>query len=288
MQSTSGQSLDPLATTTSAILAHPRFNLAVSAYIPRVMAWRRRMGLFNRVGTTLGLHICNFVTYLHFASRAGDIEHGATYSNILEICERRGQCGARALRTTLSVLRVTGYLEVRPSLGDARARAFVPGPKLVRELMEGFGLSLSVLDSLEPGQGFEDQVRNDAQFFTQLVAKSGREVVLGQVDITEAFPDLHAIIMKAGGFPTSISVADACLRAVACPTTRSIASEFSITQSQVRNVLIDLGKRNLISRDGNGNIISGNRLVHEHRTLIARELALHIKYGLGRELSWAG
>lgn len=273
---------DQLGATTDAILRHPRFDAAVAAYMPRVIAWRRRLGLFNRVGTTLGLHICHFVAYLHFANRAGQTEHGATFSKVLEICERRQQCGSRALRTTLSVLRVMGYLQVSQSPTDGRVKVYVPGPKLTRELIDGFALSLSVLDSLEPGAEYVTRVQTDEVFLTEVVFKSGRAVVMGDVDITEVFPDLHAVIMKAGGFPTSVTVADAQLRGVNVPSTRAIAREFSLSHSQVRVVLAELVSRELVQRADDGSIVSAERLAAEHKALIARELALHLKYTLER------
>jgi len=274
---------DELGPMTDAVLQHPRFEQAVAAYVPRVIAWRRRMGVFNRVGTTLGLHICHFVAYLHFANRAGQEEHGATFSKVLEICERRQQCGSRALRTTLSVLRVMGYLHASKSPTDGRVQVFVPSQKLTREMIDGFALSLSVLDSLEPGCGHVERMQTDEIFLTDVVFKSGHAVVMGGVDITEVFPDLHAIIMKAGGFPTSITVADAELRGVEVPPTRAIAREFSLSQSQVRGVLAELASRGLVERGEEGKIVSADRLANVHKALIARELALHLKCTFGRD-----
>ena len=45
----------------------------------------------------------------------------------------------------------------------------------------------------------------------------------------------------------------------------------------------DLAARNLIDRAVNGQVVDASRLVAEHKGLIAREIALHVKYGLDIE-----
>ncbi len=274
---------DPLVRITDEILKHDRFNFAMLRYVEKVIAWRRQLGVFNRVGTSLGLHVSHYVIYFHFANRAGLVEHGATFSRILEICEQRQQCGARAVRTVLSVLRVMGYLRQERSPSDGRVQVYAPTDKLTREVVEGFALSLSVLDDLEPGGNYEDRVRKDAAFLTDIVTHSGGAVVVDGIEIVEPFPDINAIITKAGGFPTSISIAAAQIRNIDCPSARSIAKEFRISQSQVRSVIDELEKRALVVRSENGAIVDASPLVYLHRMLVARELALHVKHTLKLE-----
>ncbi len=47
-----GRGEDPLCAITAAILAHPSFDEAACTYMARLIEWRRRLGLFNRIGSS--------------------------------------------------------------------------------------------------------------------------------------------------------------------------------------------------------------------------------------------
>ena len=102
---------DPLGAVMDGMLRHPSFDDVTLLYLDRILAWRRQMGVFNRVATTAGLHAIGYVIFLHFANTSGRPENGATYSRLLDICEARRNCGSRALRTTLVLAQVMGYLQ---------------------------------------------------------------------------------------------------------------------------------------------------------------------------------
>ena len=267
----------------AAILGHPAFEAAALAYLQSVIEWRRRLGLFNRIGTNLAFHIINYVVYLHFAAQAGSIAHGATFSKILAICETRGNCGGRALRTVLLVLQSLGRLTSEPAVRDARVQVYVPANALLAEVREIYGYSLTLVDQVLPGADYGKAMGEDEVFVARHISRIGRAIIEDDVRITEHFPDLHEVINRAGGLPTSLSLAVAQLRGDVTPLPATIARNFNVSTSQVRGVIQDLAARNLIDRAVNGQVVDASRLVAEHKGLIAREIALHVKYGLDIE-----
>ena len=272
---------DPLADLQVAIRRHPGFDSAALRYVDNVIRWREGLGSFNRVGTNLGFHVINYTMYLHFTGKAGGNENGATYSALLEICERRAQCSGRALRTMLTVLGVLGHVHTERSPSDGRIRSYVPSDRLIKEAMEIYGYAMQVLDELVLGSNFADALEADPQFFWRIISKSGRAIIEDDVRITEHLPELDAIISRAGGLPTTISIAGAEMRGEPFPAAGDLAKKFKISASQVRTVVSALDQCGLISRGPDGTIISADRLIEAHKGLIARELALHANYSLG-------
>lgn len=274
---------DPLSEPMAAVLGHRAFDAAARDYVDNVIAWRRRLGLFNRVGTNLAFHVINYVVYLHFSAQAGTLPQGATFSRILDICEARGNCGGRALRTVLVVLQALGRLKSERAADDGRAQVFVPADSLLAEVREIYGYSLTVLDQLMPGSGYGNSMREDSAFVARHISRIGRAIIEDNVRITEHFPDLHDIINRAGGLPTSLSLAAAEMNGTAFPSPGSIARDFNVSISQVRAVINELAARNLIVRADDGRVVDASRLLAEHKALIAREIALHVKFGLNVE-----
>lgn len=279
---------DPLREVMNGILKHPGFEVAALAYVENVVAWRERLGLFNRVGTNLAFHVINYSLYLHLANRAGAKEHGATFSNLLAICEERKQCGARALRTVLALLQMTGQLHSERSSSDGRIQQYVPSDRLLDEAREIYGYAMQVLDSLLPGSTRAEQMRTDSEFISILVSRIGQAIIEDGVQITEHFPELHDIILKAGGLPTTISMAAAEMKEQPFPSMQAIAKKFKISPSQVRSVINTLSERGLVTRSVDGAIVSASLLVEQHKGLIARELALHVQYGFDLQEHFVG
>lgn len=274
---------DPLHEISQAVMRHPGFEVAAMRYAGNVVGWRKRLGRFNRVGTNLGFHIVNYTMYLDFARRAGQSEQGATYSAILEICESRKQCGGRALRTVLTLLTVLGHLRVERLKCDARIRVYVPSDRMIQEATDIYGYAMGALEELVPNSDYGRRIEDDPTLLWQLISRSGRAIIEDGIRITEHFPELDRIISQAGGLPTTISLTHANMTDASMPSTREIAKNFTISPSQVRAVLAAADEAGLINRSKDGDIADVGPLVAAHKGLLARELALHIKYTLGLE-----
>jgi hypothetical protein len=270
---------DPLADMAYALLAQPGFERAARHYIAHVIQWRRELGLYNRVGTEIGQHITYYVALLHYTQPPGKPEAGATFSNILQICETRGQCGSRALRTVLQVLRVMRLVTVRPAEGDGRVQVYAPTEAMSKALREHLTQTMICLDLISGERRYAPMIENDSTFVAQLMARSGRPYIDLNLQIVEAVPDMEALITLRGGCPVVFRLLQSHIDGVQPPSPQVIAREFKISPSQARNVIKASEKMGLVIRKPDGTL-DASRLAERQRLMLARELALHAQYGL--------
>jgi hypothetical protein len=282
-QSTCLERDDPLSAIMDGMLRHPAFDAAALEYIGHILTWRRKMGLFNRVATNAGMHIVAYIFFLHYANTSGIPENGATYSRLLSLCEARGNCGSRALRTVLMLTQFMGYLVSSRATSDRRIQIFTPTYKLLAQAQQHHVHAFSCLDRLAPDTGIENMAQADPNFFPNLFATSGKACIDLNIQITEYFPDLDELIQLQGGFPVVASVVQAHMRGHESPSSQSIAKEFHVSSSQVRAVLKSAADRGLVTLSERGQVLDAAPLVAQHKAMIAREMALYAKYSLGLE-----
>jgi hypothetical protein len=270
------------------ILNHPAFEQMALHYLNDMLAWRREMGVFNRVASSAGLYAIGYVLFLHFANRSGPPEQGATYSRILAICEARGTCGPRALRTILTMAHFMGYLNSARSSRDKRIQIYTPTEKLISQSRKQNATTCSCLDRLVPNANFVEQERTDRDFASHLYATGGKAFLDHGIQITEYFPDLDAIIQMHAGCPTLFSIVNAHMRAIPFPSAKAIAKEFHVSSSQVRAILKTAADRDLIVLSERGHVVTAEKMAEQQKGMIARELALYAKYSFGLEDYFAG
>ena len=273
---------DPLAEMTAALLRHTRFDDAARHYMGHIVDWRRELGLFNRVASNVGFHVAQYVVLLHYAQPPGRPEQGATFSNILDICTKRGQCGGRALRTILAALVALRLVDVGAAESDRRIKLFAPTERMLTDLRRHIERPLTCLDIIAGAPLHATRMHKDRAFLPMLMATSGRAYVDLALSVTEGMPALEQLIDLRGGCATIAALAHAELNGLERPSPQAIARDFRISASQVRNVLDSAEAAGLVIRQPDG-AVDIRRLVAQQKTMLARELALYAKYSLGLE-----
>jgi hypothetical protein len=274
---------DPLAATSAALLRHPEFDRVAKLYIGNIVQWRRSLGLFNRVITDSSIHVVYFLVMLHFCRAGQSPKDGATFTNLLEICEARGQCGSRALRTVLSALTVTGYIHVRQADGDQRIKVFAPSQTVLTDIRRHLALTLGCLDILIGEERYARSMLEDPSFLAQLMASAGQSYLELGLTVSEQVPELHGLLQLRGGHITAAALANAHLQCTAIPSPQAIARTFHVSASQIRNVLSEANSLGLITYEPGRGATDVRPLVTQMRAVLARELALYAKCGLGLE-----
>lgn len=286
--SNSSKSNDPLHFIASEILRHPQFDAGLPRYVEDSIRFRRRLGLFNRVGTNIFLHVAHYAIYLHFSNRLGLDNEGATFTRLADICKARRQCGARALRTILLIMQAMGYFVVERSAKDGRVQVYVPTEKMLVDVADQSVRPFSILDRIVPNANSEAEITSNRDFLAQVMVYSGRAVIEEGVQIIEPEEDLDAIFSQAGGIATSLMILQSILSGAPMPSQRTIARSFSLSESQVRNNMKALTSRNMIRTSETGELLDAGALVSAFKAVIAREVGLHAKYGLGLEEYFSG
>jgi len=274
---------DPLDDVAAAIRQHPKFDIAALHYTRNMLNLRREMGVFNRVGTDHGLHICGYVIFLYYMNASKRPEDGATFTRLLDICQKRGHCGSRALRSVLLALQLFGYARTTSGQDDRRARAFEPTEKLLAMTRKQFGQTMECMDLLTGSSNYGDLARTDPDFLANFMATSGRAFLDYDISITDHVPELYAMLRLNGGYPTIISIVDAQGRGQESPSPQAIAMEYKVSSSQARNVIKQATDAGFLTISANGRVIEAVKLADNYKMLICRELALSAKYSLGLE-----
>ena len=274
---------DPLAELANALMRHPAFDRAANLHLNNLVQWRRDLGIFNRVATETGLHIVQYVILLHYNPAAAADGNGATFTNLLKLCQDRSQCGSRALRTTLAVSCFTRYLLTKPSDRDQRTTLYLPAPKLLREIRRSFAQALACIDVIVGKDLYAQKMLTDETFLPLVMETAGRAYLEQRLTVTENFPAVHSLIQLKGGGPAVIAIVDASVRGAPFPSPEAIAREFQISSSQVRNVQDVAKSKGLITIGSNGQVENAHELTAQFKGMLARELSLYAKYALGLE-----
>ena len=274
---------DPLSDLSAALLRHPDFDRVARLYIGNIVRWRRSLGLFNRVITDASIHIVYFLVMLHFCRAGQSAKDGATFTNLLDICETRGQCGSRALRTVLAALTVTGYVHARQAEDDQRIKIFAPSQAVLTDIRRHLSLTLGCLDILIGEERYAKRMLDDPSFLAQMMASAGHSYLELGLTVSEQVPELHGLLQLRGGHITAAALAEAHLQGAAIPSPQAIAREFHVSATQIRNVLAEANRLGLITAEPGHGVTDVRPLVTQMRAVLARELALYAKYGLGLE-----
>ena len=193
---------DPLAHVQAAILRHPKFPLASRQYFEGIAMWRRTLGLANRFSSTeVATHIIYYVMLLHYGNPTGAPEAGATFGRLLNICETRKQCGARALRTVLVLANLAGYVHAARSPTDRRVQYYVPSPKLLEMVREFHRRALSCLDHLVDQPIYEQMADAGSAYLIVFIPVS----VTGELRPTEHSAIMWGTVSELAGMPLAPS-----------------------------------------------------------------------------------
>jgi DNA-binding MarR family transcriptional regulator len=275
---------DPLFNLARNIHDHRNFDEAVLYYIDRKLLRRQQLGFHNQVISSLAAsHILTYVLLLHFEGMADERNGGATLTHLLALCEDRRLCGARALRTVLTLGQMAGYVRRVRNRLDGRVYIYEPTEKLVREARHITVQTIGSLDCLVTGRNFEGMPDLDADFVPHLIKTSIRAYVDTGVLIAEYYPAIHDLLMQKGGTSGVAAIVQSHLRGMKPPSTHQIARQFSFSASQVRNIIERAGRHGLLAISANGQVLDAAPLAALYKRYFAREIALYAKYTLGLE-----
>ena len=274
---------DPLSELAQALMQRPEFESAARLYFSNLLQWRRALGFANRLTTDPAFHVLQYVIQLDASPATTGDGKGATYTNLLKICQDRKQCASRALRTILGLASFAGYLQKRPLENDQRITVYQPSAKLLTDTRRFFAQTMACIDIIEGHGYYAEKMLTDATFLPHVMATAGGAYIEQKLAITEYSPDLHELIQLRGGCPTLIAIVDAQIRRAPFPTPLAIARDFHISSSQVRNVLEAAKSNGQITTGPNGQIENADVLAGQFKTMLARELAMYCKYALGLE-----
>jgi len=256
----------------SRLREHPQFLPAATRCTEEFIAWRMRLGVLNKVISTLARErILEHLLYLHFARDPAD--PGATFERLAALSDRHDRIGARAVRTTLRLAQIAGHVILTRSLKDGRLRLYEPAEPLLAQAGEFYFIMLSVLEELAPEFRARDRLRGEPGFLRAMIGRIGRAYLAYDFQ-AGAEPDGYSRALRLeGARPILASVVDCYLTQREPPSALELSRRFHVSPSQTRAVFKTVEAHGLVRLAGRGRLLDAEPLTEAYLDALCRSLA---------------
>jgi hypothetical protein len=270
---------DPLLAQATRFAAMPAFEAALRAYITGVTGFRRSNRLINKlVSYHARFRLAGYLLYLHADRERFGPDGGATYGNLLAMCNRPPEIGPRVLKTMLALLQFTGMVKAKHNSGDRRSKIYQPTPHMQGFMQPWLHYATSTLDILEPEMHRARMWQDDPGFVDRFLVSSGRAHETAK-PLVERMPEWVAFFgMRDGAIAVTLPIMQADIDGAAVPSRAEIAKTFGLSKTQVTKVL-QLGKtQGYFAFDAAGVPAATEFLRTTFRQWVAIELAFYAQH----------
>jgi hypothetical protein len=273
------EGIDPLATRAQRFAATPTFEEAVRAYIVGMSGFRRSSRLINKlISSHARWRLAGYLLYLHADRDRFGPDGGATYGNLLTMCNRPPEISPRVLKTMLALLQFTGFVAAKRHSADARSKIYQPTPRMQGFMLPWLQYATSTLDILEPEMARVRLLQEDAGFVDRFLVSSGRAHETAK-PLVERMPEYIALFgARDGAGAVVLPIMRADLDGTPVPSRAELAGMFGVSKSQVTNVLQLGAGQGYFKLDGNGLPTATDRLRTAFRQWVAIELAFYAEH----------
>ncbi len=270
---------DPLVARAERFAAMPAFDAAVRAYITGMTGFRRSNRVINKlVSYHARWRLAGYLLYLHADRERFGPDGGATYSNLLAMCNRPPQISSRVLKTMLALLQFTGFVAAKHHSGDRRSKIYQPTPRMQSFMQPWLRYATGTLDLLEPEVGRARLLQDDPAFVDRFLVSSGRAHETAK-PLVERMPDYVALFgARDGAGAVVLPVMRADLDGTPMPSRAELAKTFGLSKTQVTKVF-QLGEtQGYFVLDAAGAPAPTARLRQAFRQWVATELAFYAQH----------
>jgi hypothetical protein len=269
---------DPLLAQAARFAAMPAFDAAVRAYITGQTGFRRGGGLINKlVSYHARFLLVGYLMYLHADRERFGPDGGATYGNLLEMCNRR-DVRPRVLKTVLALLQFTGFVKARRSSGDRRSKIYQPTPRMDSFMQPWLRYATGTLDILEPEMRRARMLQDDAGFVDRFLVSSGRAHETA-TPLVERMPEYVAFFgARDGAGAVLLPVMLADIDGTPMPSRAELAKTFGLSKTQVTSVFRLGETQGYFVLDADGVPAPTSLLRKTFRKWVAIELAFYAQH----------
>ena len=270
---------DPLPAQAARFAAMPAFEAALRAYITGVTGFRRSNRLINKlVSYHARFRLAGYLLYLHADRERFGPDGGATYGNLLEMCNRRPEISPRVLKTMLALLQFTGMVKATHDSRDRRLKIYQPTPRMQGFMQPWLHYATSTLDILEPEMRRAQMLRDDPGFVDRFLVSSGRAHETAK-PLVERMPEWVAFFgMREGAMALVLPIMQADIDGTAVPSRAELAKTFGLSKTQVTKVLQIGETQGYFALDAAGIPAATEHLRTTFRQWVAIELAFYAQH----------
>jgi hypothetical protein len=224
----------------SHLRALPPFARAVRAYAAGMARFREAPRLVNKLTSYESrFRVIGYLLYLHADRERFGPEGGATYARLLELCGQSQEVSPRVLKTTLALLKLTGFVTSQRNASDLRSAYYRPTPRMSDFVRRWLSTAVQALDMLQPEARYAQRLHDDPEFIDRFMVSSGRERAAGTRPV-DLMPEFIGFFGRRDGAGTVvIALMLASLEGMPVPSRAQLAARFGLSKTQVTTIISD-------------------------------------------------
>jgi hypothetical protein len=270
---------DPLLAEAACLRAVSAFSQAVREYTVGLARFREAPRLVNKlISYESRFRVTGYLLYLDADREMFGSLGGATYTNLFELCTRRQEVGPRVLKTTLALLRLTGFIETVSNRMDRRSKFYRPTARMFNFVHQWLTYAVNALDVLQPDGGRAQLLRDDPGFVGQFLVSGGRDHASSKPP-ADRMPDFIAFFgSREGAAAVVLAVMLADIDNTPVPSRAHIAKRFGLSKTQVSAVISEGTRIGFLTLDEAGIPGPTPYLRESYSRWISIELAFYARH----------
>lgn len=270
---------DLLMAEADRLRALPAFPGAVREYTVGLARFREAPRLINKLTSyDARFRVNGYLLYLHADQERFGPDGGATYGRLFELCTRRNEVSPRALKTTLAMLKLTGFIQTVRSDADRRLRYYRPTARMFGFVEQWLTYAVNALDALLPEGQRARMLRDDPTFVQRFLVSGGRDHSMGEPP-ADRMPEFISFFgSREGAATVIISVMLADIDRTPLPSRAQIAKRFGLSKTQVASIIEDGTRLGFFALDGTAVPAATPYLRDSYARWISIELAFYARH----------
>ncbi len=285
----SGVLEDPLLVEAAQLRASRAFSAAIREYTVAVAHFREAPRLLNKlIASEKRFRLGGYLLSLASDHETYGPLGGATYTRLLELCGQREELSPRILKTTLALLKLSGFVKTSTSESDRRSKTYVPTERWIAFVKGWLPHALNALDALQPEMRRARMFAEDPDCVRRFLASSGHEHMTG-IPLIDRMPEFTCFFGKReGAIPVVLSVMLSDIEGTPLPSRAQIAKRFGLSKTQVSKIIAEGANLGFFTVDDVGVPAATAHLRDSYERFISIELAFyarHMQPAQGRTVS---
>jgi DNA-binding MarR family transcriptional regulator len=274
---------DTLLAEAAQLRALPTFAGAVREYTIAIARFREAPRLIHKLMASETRFRLTAYVFCLSADRESQGGHegqpgGVTYTQLLELCAQREELSPRALKTTLALLKLAGFVKTSRNASDRRSKYYHPTERMWDFVRNWIPHAVNALDVLQPEIQRARMFAQDPDFIRRFAAAAGREHATG-IPLIDRMPEFTRFFGKReGAIPVVLAIMLSDIDATPLPSRAQIAKRFGLSRTQVSNILTEGTGRGYFSIDETETPRATAHLRESYGRFVSIELAFYARH----------
>lgn len=270
---------DPLLAEAAELRASPAYPAAVREYTVAIARFREAPRLINKLMASetrfrLTAYVFCFAAYYEKHGPHG----GVTYTQLHELCAQREELSPRLLKTTLTLLKLAGFIKTLRHPSDRRSKSYHPTPRMMDFVKSWMPHAVNALDAVQPDMRRAQMLAEDPDFIRRFAAAAGHEHATG-IPLIDRMPEFTCFFGKReGAIPVVLAVMLSDIDDTPLPSRAQIAKRFGLSKTQVSNMIAEGSRLGFFTTDETGTPRATPYLRDSYGRFISIELAFYARH----------